>query len=360
MKKKFSITDEIALINTFFKSHRLPAYVPNNDTNVVRAGKSFVSLGVKLGDGARISSIEARLRELSEVISESRGEATPVRLRNLPLQLEIPHPERQPIMWDNPEVQPHAAALGKSFGYKGEQLELLDFEATPHVLISGTTGSGKSTLLQVLLTSLCQSTPPSELRLVLIDMKNEDLPPFAKLPHVQEVATTGESAARLLTWVRDEKDRRVASGGKKHQRIVLVIDELAELTSTLKEQNVKSSVFGSILAIGRSKSINVIAATQKPLASIVGSVAKSNFPLRLVGRVLSADDAKVAAGQSGTGAEYLPGKGSFLYVVGSEVRRFQSYLIPDIQRQAELVADRWMEQAALPWVPVGVLTNEER
>jgi len=42
------------------------------------------------------------------------------------------------------------------------------------------------------------------------------------------------------------------------------------------------------------------------------------------------------------------------------VRRFQSYLIPDIQRQAELVADRWMEQAALPWVPVGVLTDEER
>jgi hypothetical protein len=76
MKKKFSITDEITLINTFFKSHRLPAYVPNTDSNVVRAGKSFISLGVKLGDGARISAIEARLRELSEVISESRGEAS--------------------------------------------------------------------------------------------------------------------------------------------------------------------------------------------------------------------------------------------------------------------------------------------
>jgi len=57
---------------------------------------------------------------------------------------------------------------------------------------------------------------------------------------------------------------------------------------------------------------------------------------------------------------YPQSKGSFLYVDGSEVRRFQSYLIPDIQRQAELVADRWMEQAALPWVPVDFFTNEER
>lgn len=90
------------------------------------------------------------------------------------------------------------------------------------------------------------------------------------------------------------------------------------------------------------------------------SVAKSNFPLRLVGRVLSADDAKVAAGQSGTGAEYLPGKGSFLYVDGSEVRRFQSYYIPDIQRQAGLVADGWLEQTPLPWVQVGELQGEDR
>ena len=329
--------------------------MPNTDGNVVRAGKSFVSLGVKLGDGARISSIESRLRELSEAISESRGEATPVRLRNLPLQLEIPHPERQPILYDSPTVAPHTAALGKSFGYGGEQLEIADFDKVPHILIAGTTGSGKSTLLQVLLTSLCQSTSPAELRLMLIDMKNEDLLPFVNLPHVGEVATAGESAARLLTRLRDEKDRRVASGGKKHQRFVLIIDELAELANALKEEGVKPSVFGSILAIGRSKQINVVAATQKPLASIVGSVAKSNFPLRLVGRVLSADDAKVAAGQSGTGAEYLPGKGSFLYVDGSEVRRFQSYWIPDIQRQSGLVADGWMEQAPLPWVQVGEL-----
>jgi DNA segregation ATPase FtsK/SpoIIIE-like protein len=115
---------------------------------------------------------------------------------------------------------------------------------------------------------------------------------------------------------------------------VLVIDELAEL-SRLK----LNRYLASILAIGRSKAINVIAATQHPLANVVGgSTAKANFTERLVGRMLCADDAKVAAGMSGSGAEYLPGRGSFLRINGAEARRFQAYWADDFDARAERIA----------------------
>jgi DNA segregation ATPase FtsK/SpoIIIE-like protein len=56
---------------------------------------------------------------------------------------------------------------------------------------------------------------------------------------------------------------------------------------------------------------------------VLGNV-KANLPVRLVGRVSSADDARVATGVAGTGAEKLMGNGDFLAVAGGNVTRFQS------------------------------------
>jgi DNA segregation ATPase FtsK/SpoIIIE-like protein len=56
----------------------------------------------------------------------------------------------------------------------------------------------------------------------------------------------------------------------------------------------------------------------------IGSLVKSNFPVRLVGSVASPEDAKVASGLPGTGAEKLLGRGDFLLVVKGEVTRFQA------------------------------------
>jgi S-DNA-T family DNA segregation ATPase FtsK/SpoIIIE len=55
---------------------------------------------------------------------------------------------------------------------------------------------------------------------------------------------------------------------------------------------------------------------------------KANFPVRLVGRVTSAEDARVAAGVSGTGAERLLGRGDFIAVAAGQTIRFQAAWIP--------------------------------
>jgi S-DNA-T family DNA segregation ATPase FtsK/SpoIIIE len=75
---------------------------------------------------------------------------------------------------------------------------------------------------------------------------------------------------------------------------------------------------------GREAGIHVVAATQRPAAAMVGGMVKANFPVRLVGSVVSAEDAKVAAGLPGTGAERLLGRGDFLLVAKGQVIRFQA------------------------------------
>jgi DNA segregation ATPase FtsK/SpoIIIE-like protein len=64
---------------------------------------------------------------------------------------------------------------------------------------------------------------------------------------------------------------------------------------------------------------------------------KSNFPVRLVGSVASPEDAKVATGLAGTGAERLLGQGDFLVVAKGQVTRLQAAYV-DAGQVRELVA----------------------
>ena len=78
----------------------------------------------------------------------------------------------------------------------------------------------------------------------------------------------------------------------------------------------------------------MVACAQKPTTLVIGSLVKSNFPVRLVGAVASAEDAKVASGLPNTGAERLLGQGDFLLIAKGQVTRLQAaYIDP-----AEVVA----------------------
>jgi DNA segregation ATPase FtsK/SpoIIIE-like protein len=70
----------------------------------------------------------------------------------------------------------------------------------------------------------------------------------------------------------------------------------------------------------------------------IGSLVKSNFPVRLVGSVASPEDAKVASGLKETGAERLLGRGDFLLVVKGQVTRFQAAYVS--QQEIEAVTSK--------------------
>jgi S-DNA-T family DNA segregation ATPase FtsK/SpoIIIE len=98
---------------------------------------------------------------------------------------------------------------------------------------------------------------------------------------------------------------------------------------------------------GREAGLHLVACTQKPTAAVIGSLVKSNFPVRLVGSVASPEDAKVATGLAGTGAERLLGQGDFLVVAKGQVTRMQAaYLTVDETR--DLVVQLAENGPALP------------
>jgi S-DNA-T family DNA segregation ATPase FtsK/SpoIIIE len=193
-----------------------------------------------------------------------------------------------------------------------------------HVLLAGTTGSGKTALLRTLLLSLAMYNHPGQLQLVLVDPKGRGLSPLAGLAHLWQgrgpVQDTAE-AAQVLVALTEEMVRRDANK-RSLPRLVVGIDELADLLTV--GGKLVADALTRLTQRGREAGIHVVAATQKPAAALVGSLVKANFPVRLVGSVVSPEDAKVAAGISGTGAERLLGRGDFLLVTKGQIIRFQA------------------------------------
>lgn len=251
-----------------------------------------------------------------------------------------------------------SALLGRTWDDSGALEEVWRPADSPHVLIAGTTNSGKSTLQLMALASLMLSTSPAALQVYLVDLKNEDLVRVAGFPHVRGCARDLASAVDLVLSVAAIKDRRVAAGEvpASAPSVVLAIDEFAEFAG---QRDVIAAI-NSIAAVGRSKRVHLLAATQKPLAEVLGNLAKANFTTRLVGRVADASEAATATGRAKSGAEFLPVKrGAFLRVEGADLIRFQAYLLDaaGIEHARQLAARRWAGAAAVLEVPPPVLTG---
>lgn len=252
--------------------------------------------------------------------------------------LEVPRPHPAPVELFRvcarlTHVPPCAPLIG--LDEQGTPLLLsLPSPDVAHVLIAGSTGSGKTVLARSMVASLAMHSRLGQLQLILVDPKGRGFAPFAGLPHLLcPIVTDPVAASARLAWLVQEMARRDREAITA-PRLVLVIDELADLVATAA---------GSVEALtrltqrGREAGIHVIAATQKPSTALLGPLMKANFPVRLVGSVASADDARVAAGLPGTQAERLLGRGDFVLVVRGRCSRFQAaYAGP--QELVDLVA----------------------
>jgi len=134
-------------------------------------------------------------------------------------------------------------------------------------------------------------------------------------------------------------------------RIVVLIDELADLMMTAPDQTEHSLV--RLAQMARAVGIHLVVATQRPSTDVVTGLIKANFPARVAFTVASSIDSRVILDTNG--AENLLGKGDLLFLnpeVGSPLRS-QGVLIADaeVDRVLEFWAKTKQEQAqeAAPW-----------
>ncbi len=212
-----------------------------------------------------------------------------------------------------------------------------------HVLVAGTTGSGKTVLLRSMVLSLAMNNTAHNLNLVLIDPKGRGFGSMAGLPHLtRPVLDDPGMAIELLQGLVAEMEQRDREK-RCTPTLCVVIDELADLR--MSGGKVVEQTLSRLTQRGREAGIHIIVATQRPAATVVGSLVKANLPVRLVGAVGSPEDAKVATGLAGSGAERLGGRGDFLLVTRGQTVRLQVAHITD--REIKQVVQRLQERAGV-------------
>ncbi len=202
----------------------------------------------------------------------------------------------------------------------------------PHYLVAGATGSGKSVCLNVMIISLIMRYTPEELRLILIDPKSVEFMNYAHIPHlmIDEIITEPKRALAVLSWAYAEMERRYSvfrneGGGlvvdidsynsvvasdtvPKMPRIVIIIDELADLMETCKKD--LESRIRALAQKARSAGIHLVLATQRPSVDIITGTIKANLPSRIAFKVMNFADSQTILGEAG--AEKLLGYGDML------------------------------------------------
>jgi DNA segregation ATPase FtsK/SpoIIIE, S-DNA-T family len=316
--------------------------------------------------GAKISKIKGLSEELAAALDvpdcrvSRRGAAIAVEVpRDDPRPVRLLPLYRQLTARPGDSIPPLTAVLGLAEDGAPLLIRLPSPDVT-HILVAGATGSGKTVLLQSIILSLAVSNSRRALSLVLIDPKRSALRPFDALPHLarpviwdpEEVSEVFRSLVRLMErrgWGDTRLPVRRTQTGNPSPHVVLVIDELADLLMT-SDAPVQQALT-RLIQRGREAGIHVVAATQKPTAAVLGSLIKANFPVRLVGRVSSANDARTAAGWSGTGAERLMGRGDFIAIAEGRSTRFQAaYVSPaEIENVTRaMTSNAPVDEATLP------------
>jgi S-DNA-T family DNA segregation ATPase FtsK/SpoIIIE len=322
-------------IEMVLASHKVPSRVMGGTVT-----PRLVRYQVSTPLGVRVKQVA----NLSEEIALSLGsKSCRVYRQDGQMQVEVPRTDARVVHLlplcrrlaaEGPDgmatVPPVTAVLG--LDHDGVPLLLrLPSPNVAHVLLAGTTGSGKTALARTIIASLALHNNQRALQLVLIDPKSRGFACFEGLPHLlQPTVTRLENVLPLLERLVMEMERRDTEA-RSEPRLVVVIDELADLL--LSGGKELESLLTRLTQRGREAGIHLVACTQKPTAGVIGSLIKSNFPVRLVGSVASPEDAKVATGLAATGAERLMGAGDFLVVTKGQTTRMQAAYIEveDIQ-----------------------------
>ncbi len=220
----------------------------------------------------------------------------------------------------------------------------------PHYLVAGATGQGKSVFLNTLIISLIMRYSPEDLKLILIDPKQVEFKIYSCLPHLltPEIIIDPQKALTSLTWAINEMEKRYQmfsnSGGRvaniesynehvasdtvpKMPRIVIIIDELADLMSVCKKD--LEARISRLAAKARAAGIHLVLATQRPSVDVITGTIKNNFPSRVAFTVSNFNDSQTIIG--GGGAEKLLGAGDMLYKTATmaNCERYQGAFISE-------------------------------
>lgn len=297
----------------------------------VTVGPTVTQYTLRPAQGVKLSKITALNNDLA------------LALATHPIRIEAPIPGKSLVGIELPNKQKAVVRLKELVAFKdyrkgdtplefpvGRAVNGKGFYAVlpkmPHMLIAGSTGSGKSVCINAMLSSLLFKHTSQELKIIMVDPKRVELTGYNGIPHLlTPVITDVKKCVNALKWAVSEMDRRyelLEKVGKKNiasfnewsrekmPYIVIVIDELADLMSTMAKE--VEPVIIRLAQMARAVGIHLVLATQRPSVDVITGLIKANITSRIAFSTASVMDSRTILDSSG--AEKLLGRGDMLFI----------------------------------------------
>ncbi len=319
-------TNKASNINTIFQSLGVEAKVDSFEI-----GPTITTFKIIIEPGIKTTKVVS----LEEEIKTSIGAEYIRMIAPLPgtsfIGIEIPNSIKKPVLFKNVFNETNTVTEGImiSIGQDASGKSLsFDLTKAPHLLVAGSKGSGKSVAIRSILSSILLRYKPTDIQLVLIDSKSNELTEFNSIPHLStEVITDTTKATKALNVMVGEMEERyklmdsmgvkgleelneklIQEGKEKLPYIVIILNELEELMM-LDKKAVEESII-RITQKARAAGIHMVLTTQRPSMEVITGAIKSNIPSRIAFAVASSIDSRTILGQ--VGAEKLIGMGDML------------------------------------------------
>lgn len=344
-------------LESTLQSFKVPAKVRH-----ITHGPAISRFELELAPGVRVSKVTDLNRNIAMnlEVKSVRIEA-PIPGKSL-VGVEVPNRERATVTLREvlesetmrKATKPLVVALGKDIA--GTPI-VCDLAKMPHLLIAGATGSGKSVCINTIINSLLYRCSPKDVRLILVDPKVVELQCYNGIPHLLvPVVSDPHKASGALAWAVGEmmdRYRRFQEAGvraidgynesaneeDRMPRIVIVIDELADLMMTCKK-DVEERIC-RLAQLARAAGIHLIVATQRPSVDVITGLIKANIPSRIAFKVSSNVDSRTILDR--IGAEQLLGYGDMLYMPTGEFTpiRVQGCFLsdPEVNRITDFIRE---------------------
>jgi S-DNA-T family DNA segregation ATPase FtsK/SpoIIIE len=339
------VKDKAAVLQRFLSEFNVNAQVIAAET-----GPVVTMYEVELAAGVKVSQISGLSNDMARALSVGAVRVVAPLPGKHTIGLEVPNSKKETVrirsLFEDSGQKHGKMAIPLFLGKdsSGESL-VSDLAKMPHLLIAGTTGSGKSVCINSIIVSILMTKRPDEVKLILVDPKMVEMTAYNTVPHLMcPIVTETPMAVQILEWATVKMDERYAVlaegrvkniaefnklGAKEVIRrfnpttpdeeakipkqlpyIVIIIDELADLMMTASKEI--ESYIVRLAQKSRAVGIHIVLATQRPQATVVTGLIKSNMPTRIGFRVAARMDSRIILDQNG--AEMLLGEGDMLFL----------------------------------------------
>lgn len=316
----------------------------------VKIGPSIIRILVYLDESEKFSDLISRKNDIERIV----GTIGPILISHVRgthyISIDFQRSKRDEVSfeqllsskeWQKPDNDGELR-FGAGLSLDGEII-CGDLTLFPHLLVAGITRSGKSVFLESMITSMVSRYSPDHVRFIIVDPKGYEFPLFNDFPHIAQVYRDFDETLNCLDGIinvlfesRKKLFMKYHARSLKdfHQKctdyekiitpyIVVVIDEVAAMFSTIKKEPSPKELLLHLASLGAAFGVHLVVATQRPSAKIIDGDIKANFSQRVCLRLSSGVDSRVVIDD--LGAESLSKGGDLLYGEVNALTRIQGF-----------------------------------